>query len=116
MLAEVLGVYSDCRLKCALEPILLVVKPGAVAALRIRQKSLHLGKALQQIDESLGVVLGDGSNFRGSRPDRPVFVLTEMTTADSRRQWLGNRQHGRGTSMRPRGRARGCIAVRHLRQ
>jgi hypothetical protein len=82
MLAKVLSVYSDCSLIRAEKPVFLMVKPRAVTALRIRWESLHLSEALQEIDESLGVVFGDCSNLRWRRPNRPLSVLPEMAAAD----------------------------------
>lgn len=79
---EIFCVDRDGPLVCAEKPILLVVKPRAVAALRIGQKSLHLGETLQQIHESLGMILGDCANLRCRGPDRPLFVLSEMAAAN----------------------------------
>ena len=80
--AEVLRVQRDSSLIGAEQPVLFVVKPGAVAALRIRQRSIHLGESFQEIDESFGVVFGDCSNLRRGRSNRPVFVLPEMAAAN----------------------------------
>lgn len=75
---EVLRVVRDRRLQGTLKPVFLMVQPGPVAALRIRQRSIHLRESFQEIDESLGVVFGDRSNLRRCRPSRPVLVLPEM--------------------------------------
>ena len=82
MLAEVFCIHRDGPLIRAEQPVLLVIKPRAIAALRIPEKSLHLSEALQEIDESLGVVFGDCPNLRCRRSNRPVFVLSKMAAAD----------------------------------
>jgi len=42
VVAEIFSIQCDRRLERAAKSVLLVVKPGAITALRIRQESLHL--------------------------------------------------------------------------
>ena len=93
LLTETAGVEFDGRPHILLQPIAFGTDPGPVAALRRGERSLHLFESVEQVDELLGVILGDGSNLgRGGIDGLPALILAEVTGSDRLGQGLGHRE------------------------